>query len=88
MKRCILLGTVFFVAALLGIGITAGLAPSAYAEYCDRDDWQWLCVEDDPVCASEPVFKAAGYNCGSMGPGRIPCMCTFARCVKGCPQPI
>jgi len=88
MKRFTLLGTAFFLAALLGIGISVGLAPSAQAQICDPDDWQWYCVEDDPLCASEPLFKAGGYNCGTLSPSGDPCVCEFARCVKGCPPSI
>jgi len=88
MKKFALLGTAFFLAALIGVGISASLAPNAQATViCDEDEFQYYCIEDDPVCRNAQ-FKAGVYHCGTEWPTGDPCACTFIGCFKGCAQPL
>jgi len=89
MKKLAFYSTAFLMAAVFGLGIAVSLAPTASAGICYTQYPQYVCIEDHPLCAAEPIRKAAGFICGSWnGQGGDPCLCEFTGCYKGCPEPL
>jgi len=82
-KRFAFLTGVFFVAALIGMGV-AGLATDARADICDDQDIQYQFECDSPLCAAHPFYKHAKFTCGTRWPSGGPCECEFTACVLLC----
>jgi len=83
LKRFALLGTVFCMAALLGMGMVVGLAGNAQASECDLGQQQPYIECNAAICDGLPGFHAL-YWCGTDSLTGEPCACTFTSCIKFC----
>jgi len=84
MKRTILIGTTFLMAAVLGFGIVAGLAPSTQAETMCIPDGSITFVEKRPQdCPQAPHL--ALMRCDLEQGTQELCNCELIRCYFGFP---
>jgi len=85
MKRILLLGTTFLMAAVFGLGIAVSVAPNAQAGNCswepeDVQPW-WDCYST--WCLGER-YPHAFFRCGTDDVTGERCECQFISCGKWC----
>jgi len=82
-KRALLFGTTFLIAAVLGFGIVVSLAGNSQAAECNPDQliYQYEC--NYPGC--QWPTPHGRFLCGYDSQNQTVCECEFMDCVRFCP---
>jgi hypothetical protein len=80
MKRFLVIGAVFCVAAVVGLALVAIMPSTANAGHCNEQERQTWYECDSPICRTS-IEPHAKWDCGTeKGGGHEPCNCKLVHC--------